>query len=184
MSVARIAILGAESSGKSTLAAALADHYGTLWVPEYLREFVETKQRVPFETDQILIARTQLAHEDEAASRAQRLLFCDTTPLLTALYSRFYWHRVDEELAELAAHHPYAVTFVTAPDAPWEPDGLQRESPHVRDHVHGRIIEELQGRKIAFTLLEGSVEQRVARAAEILARLDAPERRSGSDRRK
>jgi nicotinamide riboside kinase len=57
--VARVAILGAESSGKSTLAAALADHYGTVWVPEYLREFVEIEARVPDESDQFGIARTQ-----------------------------------------------------------------------------------------------------------------------------
>ena len=87
--VARVAILGAESSGKSTLAAALAAHYGTLWVPEYLREFVETKGRVPEEGDQQAIARIQMEREDAAAANASRFLFCDTTPLMTALYSRW-----------------------------------------------------------------------------------------------
>src|SRR5205814_1247680 len=57
-SVQRIAILGAESSGKSTLAAALAEHYNTVWVPEFLREFVDTHQRVPREEDQYGIGRT------------------------------------------------------------------------------------------------------------------------------
>ena len=184
MTVKRIAILGAESSGKSTLAAALAERYGTLWVPEYLREFVDTRQRVPFEADQVLIARTQLAREDEAAARASKLLFCDTTPFMTALYSRFYWHRVDEELAQLAARHPYAATFVAAPDTPWEADGLQRESAEIRDYVHGKVVEALQARGIAFTLLEGSVEERVARAEDALAQLELHDRRSGGDRRK
>ena len=184
MTVKRIAILGAESSGKSTLAAALAERYGTLWVPEYLREFVDTRQRVPFEADQVLIARTQLAREDEAAAQASRLLFCDTTPFMTALYSRFYWHRVDEELAQLAGRHPYAATFVAAPDTPWEADGLQRESAEIRDYVHGQVVEALHARGIAFTLLEGSVEERVARAEDVLAQLELHDRRSGGDRRK
>ncbi|HEY1043515.1 MAG TPA: ATP-binding protein [Telluria sp.] len=183
MSVKRIAILGAESSGKSTLAAALAERHGTLWVPEYLREFVDTRQRVPFEADQVVIARTQLAREDEAASRASRLLFCDTTPFMTALYSRFYWHRVDEELAQLAERHAYHATFVAAPDTPWEADGLQRESAEIRDYVHGQVVETLRARGIAFTLLEGSVEQRVARVGQVLAQLDWQDRRI-SDRRK
>ena len=183
VSVQRIAILGAESSGKSTLAAALAGHYGTLWVPEYLREFVDTRQRVPFEADQVVIARTQMLREEEAASRASRWLFCDTTPLMTALYSRFYWHRVDEELAQMAARHPYAATFVAAPDTPWEADGLQRESAEIRDYVHGQVLEALRARGIAFTLLEGGVEERVARAAEVLAKLGGQDRRI-SDRRK
>lgn len=183
MTVQRIAILGAESSGKSTLAAALAERYGTVWVPEYLREFVETRQRVPFEADQVAIARTQLAREDEAAARASRWLFCDTTPFMTALYSRFYWHRVDEELAQMAAHHAYALTFVAAPDTPWEADGLQRESAEIRDYVHGQVLEALQARDIPFTLLEGSVEERVAQARDALAQLDGQDRRI-SDRRK
>ncbi|HEU4851929.1 MAG TPA: ATP-binding protein [Telluria sp.] len=173
VTVARIAILGAESSGKSTLAAALAARYGTLWVPEYLREFVETKQRVPFEADQVGIARTQLAREDEASARATRLLFCDTTPFMTALYSRFYWHRVDEELAQLAAQHNYAATFVAAPDTPWVPDGLQRESAEIRDYVHRQVIAALDARGIPFTLLHGDVEARVEQAALVLAQFTA-----------
>ena len=56
----RIAILGTASSGKTTLAAALAQRHHTLWVPEYLREFVDTAGRVPVAADQIHIARTQL----------------------------------------------------------------------------------------------------------------------------
>lgn len=171
MTVARIAILGAESSGKSTLAAALAERYRTLWVPEYLREFVDTMQRVPFESDQPRIARIQLEREEEAAAKARGLLFCDTTPFMTALYSRFYWHRVDEELARLAASHAYAHTFVTAPDAPWEPDGLQRESAEVRAYVHGQVVATLDERRIPFTLLSGGIEARVEQAVSVLAPL-------------
>jgi len=166
--VARIAVLGAESSGKSTLCDALARHYGTVWVPEYLREFVDTRARVPFETDQYPIACAQLAREDEAASRAHRFLFCDTTPLMTALYSRQYWGRVDAQLARLDERHDYAWTLVTAPDSPWEPDGLQRESEEVRQKVHRLLVETLQARGIPYVLLEGPLEQRLRRVEDLL----------------
>ncbi|MGH8854721.1 MAG: AAA family ATPase [Telluria sp.] len=165
--LARIAVLGAESSGKSTLCEALAQHYGTVWVPEYLREFVDTQGRVPFESDQYPIAVTQRAREDAAAARATRFLFCDTTPLMTALYSRQYWNRVDPQLAGLDSRHDYAWTFVTAPDTPWEPDGLQRESEEVRQQVHRKLLETLDARKIPYVLLEGSLAQRV-RQVELL----------------
>lgn len=168
--VARVAILGAESSGKSTLAAALAVHYGTVWVPEYLREFVDTQARVPFEHDQIAIARTQVAREALAVSHASRYLFCDTTPLMTALYSRVYWGRVDAELAALEARHAYTWTFVTAPDSPWEPDGLMRESDEVRQLVHRMLIETLDARGISHVLLGGGLQQRVRQAEELLGR--------------
>jgi len=168
MSVQRIAILGAESSGKSTLSEALARHHGTIWVPEYLREFVDTHARVPYEEDQFGIARTQRAREDAAALQANHFLFCDTTPLMTALYSRVYWGRVDDQLAALDARHDYALTLVTAPDTPWEPDGLQRESEEVRQRVHQMLLDTLAARGIAYVLLKGDLPHRMRQVEALL----------------
>ena len=167
----RVAILGAESTGKSTLAAALAQRHHTLWVPEYLREFVETEQRLPFEEDQLRIARVQMVREDAAAAAAsvRGFLFCDTTPFMTALYSGVYWGRVDPALAALDLRHDYAVTLVAAPDLPWVADGLQRESAAVRQRVHQALVAKLERRAIAYTLLSGSLEQRLAQAHARLA---------------
>ena len=161
MSVRRIAILGAESSGKSTLCGALARRFDTLWVPEYLREFVDTHARVPFESDQYGIACTQRAREDAAALQANEFLFCDTTPLMTALYSREYWGRVDAQLEQLAATHDYALTLVTAPDTPWVADGLMRESEAVRQRVYAMLVQELDARAIRFVLVEGDLPHRL-----------------------
>jgi len=171
MTLQRIAILGAESTGKSTLAPALAARYGTLWVPEYLREFVETHERVPFEHDQVGIARTQRAREDALATspEARRFLFCDTTPLVTAVYSRIYWGRVPPELLAMEAAHDYAVTLVTGLDLPWVPDGLQRESEEVRRRVHACLLAVLRERGIPFTLLEGDLPQRLRQVERLLA---------------
>ena len=167
---ARIAILGAESTGKSTLAPALAARYGTLWVPEYLREFVETERRVPFEHDQPAIARAQREREDAlAASKdAGRFLFCDTTPLMTAVYSRIYWGRVPLALLEMEAAHDYAATLVAGLDLPWVPDGLQRESEAVRKQVHECLLAVLCERGIPFTLLEGDLAQRLRQVEDLL----------------
>lgn len=166
--VQRVAIMGAESSGKSTLAAALAALYGTLWVPEYLREFVEVNGRVPVEGDQYGIARTQMEREDAAAANASRFLFCDTTPLMTGLYSRWYWGRVDAQLALLERRHDYAFTIVTAPDSPWEADGLQRESEAVRQTVHEQVLQMLAERQIPYLLVTGDLPQRMLQAGRLL----------------
>ena len=168
--VLRVAVLGAESSGKSTLAHALASHYGTAWVPEYLREFVALEARVPFEGDQIRIAQIQLEREQDAMAHARRFLFCDTSPLMTAVYSGVYWGRVDAELAALARAHDYAVTLVTAPDGPWVPDGLQRESESVRQQVHQALIAQLAHQAIGYTLLTGPLALRMEQAAQALER--------------
>jgi len=167
--VRRIAILGAESTGKSTLAEALAARYGTVWVPEYLREFVDVQQRVPHEDDQPGIARTQLAREAALLPQARRFLFCDTAPLMTAVYSRIYWGRVPADLLALEAAHDYALTVVAAPDLPWVPDGLQRESEAVRMRVHACLIEVLEGRGIPYVMVAGELGQRVAKVESLLS---------------
>jgi NadR type nicotinamide-nucleotide adenylyltransferase len=170
MSVARIALLGAESTGKSTLAQALATRYGTLWVPEYLREFVEVNARVPHEDDQVDIARTQRAREEALARdlRVRDFLFVDTTPLMTAVYSRIYWGRVPPDLLALEAAHDYAHTLVAAPDLPWVPDGLQRESEAVRQRVHAQLVAVLDERRIPFTLLTGELDARLRQVAAVI----------------
>ena len=161
LGVNRIAILGAESSGKSQLAEALATHYQTVWVPEYLREFVEQQQRVPTEADQLLIAQTQVQRENALMLEAKNWLFCDTTPSMTALYSRYYFKTMDPELVRLDLNHEYDFSIVTAPDFPWVADGLQRESPAVRQHIHDELLEMLEEREIPFLLVEGSLAQRL-----------------------
>ncbi|MYN42297.1 AAA family ATPase [Duganella sp. FT109W] len=167
----RIAILGTASSGKSTLAEALARRFDTVWVPEYLREFVDVAQRIPVEADQIHIARTQRAREDEAAPRARRFLFCDTTPLMTAVYSRHYFGGIDAELAVLADAHrrDYDLTLLTAADIPWVADGLQRENEEVSITINRMLHEELAARGIAYVPVGGDADQRIVQAANALA---------------
>ncbi|RJF95297.1 AAA family ATPase [Noviherbaspirillum saxi] len=167
----RIAILGAESTGKSTLAEALATHFRTLWVPEYLREFVELHGRTPYEEEQLVIARVQTEREDAAALSASRFLFCDTTPLMTSLYSRFYWGRVEPRLERMAADRHYDLTLVTAPDAPWVADGLQRESEAVRQQIHTQLLAKLAALNLPYSLVSGTEPMRLQQVESLLQRL-------------
>lgn len=168
--VRRIAILGAESTGKSTLAETLAARYETLWVPEYLREFVEARHRTPEEHEQWGIATTQVEREAAAAAAANEFLFCDTTPLMTAIYSRFYWGRVDVRLDALARNRTYDFTIVTAPDLPWRADGLQRESEAVRQAIHADLLALLDALAMPYLLVEGDLAQRVGQVDAFLKR--------------
>ncbi|HEX8406651.1 MAG TPA: ATP-binding protein [Duganella sp.] len=166
----RVAILGTASSGKSTLAAALALRYATAWVPEYLREFVDTRGRVPVAEDQFCIANTQREREDAAARQAGRYLFCDTAPLMTAVYSRHYFGGIDAQLARLADAHAsdYALTLVTAPDIPWVADGLQRECEEVSAIINRMLMAELTARAIPYVLVSGDPRQRLSQVEGLL----------------
>ncbi|USX22775.1 ATP-binding protein [Oxalobacteraceae bacterium OTU3REALA1] len=168
----RVAILGPASSGKTTLAAALAERYRTVWVPEYLREFVDVEGRVPVAGDQFNIASTQRRREDAAAQGAGTYLFCDTAPLMTAIYSRHYFGGIDDRLARLADGHQrdYALTLVTAPDIPWVADGLQRECEEVSVIINRLLMEELAVRRIPYVLVSGDPEQRLAQVERLLVK--------------
>ncbi|SFU86288.1 AAA family ATPase [Pseudoduganella namucuonensis] len=166
----RVAILGSASAGKTTLAARLARHYGTIWVPEYLREFVDTAGRLPVAADQIHIARTQVAREAAALPAARGYLFCDTTPLMTAVYSRQYFGGIDPELERLARGHGYDHTLVCAPELPWVPDGLHREETDVSGAVTGLLLEELAARGIAYTVVSGPAAERLLKVEQLLGR--------------
>jgi NadR type nicotinamide-nucleotide adenylyltransferase len=164
----RVAILGAASSGKTTLAQALANRYGAPWVPEYLREFCDVRQDVPVSTDQFHIATTQVAREEALAARGGRFLFCDTTPLMTAVYSIHYFGAIDQQLESLAASRRYDIILVCKPEFAWIPDGLHHEDEDVSGIIDAILLGELARRGIAYTRLEGSLDERMRQVEQLL----------------
>jgi HTH-type transcriptional repressor of NAD biosynthesis genes len=130
--VRRIALLGGESTGKTSLAAALSAHFDTTWVAEYGRELWEQKSGQLSEGDLIQIAREQIRREDLAVAAASEFLFCDTSPLTTAGYSRWMFGRIAPELASLALR-PYDGLILCVPDFPFVQDGTRRDPSFQRE---------------------------------------------------
>ena len=164
--VQRICILGGESTGKSTLAAALALELETLHVPEYGRELWEAKGGGLVFDDMLAIAQRQVAMEDETAGRANRYLVCDTSPLTTLFYSQYLFQRAVPALEELA-HHAYDVTVLCAPDFPFVQDGT-RQPESFRLLQHSWYLRELSRRGISHELVRGQVAERVAQVKKLL----------------
>ncbi len=167
--VPRLVLLGAESSGKTTLSKALAEALGTAWVPEYGRTLHEQKNGQLLYEDLLYIGRRQLELEDEAAAQAHGWLVCDTNAATTALYSYYYFHRCDPALQRLAqvCRQRYAHTFVCLPTTPFEDDGW-RGPEALRQFQHGAILMQLELLGISYTLLDGSVAERVAQVRAVL----------------
>jgi len=142
-----VCLIGAESTGKTTLAQGLAAHFDGLWVPEYLREFCEKQGRTPTQEEQAYILQTQWSRESEAMALAgqkgRAWVFCDTAPLLTAIYSDYVFG--DRSLYAQAhqMHARYALTLHLCPDIPWVADGHQRDGAHVQPEVDRLITRQL-----------------------------------------
>lgn len=167
--VPRLVLLGAESSGKTTLATALAETLGTVWVPEFGRLLHEEKNGELVYEDLLYIGQRQLALEDEATPQAHGWLICDTNAATTALYSYYYFHRCDPALQCLAqaCRGRYAHTFVCQPTVPFEVDGW-RGPEMLRQFQHGAILMQLDLLGIPYTLIDGSVTERVAQVRAAL----------------
>lgn len=166
--VTRVCVLGGESSGKTTLAQALARHFDTAWVAEYGRELWESQDGVLHYDDLLRIGREQLKREAQAAMTARRWLFCDTSPLTTYFYCVEMFGKAEPELARLAEHR-YDLVVLCAPDFPFIQDGTRRDEDF-RARQHAWYQAELAQRGIAFAILGGSVRQRVAAVAGLLQR--------------
>jgi NadR type nicotinamide-nucleotide adenylyltransferase len=155
----RVCVFGPESTGKSTLAAALAAHFGATLVPEIARGILEHTGE-PVEADMPLIARAQQAAEDATAAGDSPLVICDTDALTTALWSEFLFGRVDREVEALAARD-YHLTLLCDVDVPFVADPV-RYLPERRHDFFDRCRAELERRGRTYAIIRGDRDTRLA----------------------
>ena len=163
-----VALLGAESTGKTTLAgeigAALAARgLDAAVVGEALREFCDAHARTPRRDEQAAIATLQSERIDAAAERHE-IVVADTTALMIAVYSDFVFADASLYASALAAQRRCDLTLVTALDVPWQADGLQRDGEHVRAPVDALLRSALARAGIAFTTIAGLDSERIEAA--------------------
>lgn len=170
----RVVVTGPECTGKTTLARSLAGHFGTVWVPEFVRQFVEELERSPELEDVDAIARGQLALEDSLADRASRLLVLDTDLLSTRIYSEHYFGDwpgwIDQAILERQAE----LYLLAEIDVPWVPDGAQRDRGDRREEMRDLFRHALLDRELAFVEIRGSEEARLQRAISFIEPLLTP----------
>lgn len=174
----RVCVVGAESTGKTTLARDLAEHFDTVWVPEYGREYSERKLAqegdYDFRSEEFAhIAARQCELEDEAARRANRILVCDTDAFTTSIWHRRYMGARSPEVEAIAARHRrHDLYLLTDIGTPFVQDGT-RDGEHVRGWMHGVIVEELRAQSRPFRFVNGTRGERLSRAVGYIEELPA-----------
>ena len=164
----KIALLGAESTGKTQLAGELAAHLrqrgkSVAVVAEVLREWCEREGRTPRPEEQLPIAQEQERLVDEAAGRAE-IVIADTTALMVAIYSAMLFEDGTLYQFALDRQRSYDFTLLTGLDLPWVADGLQRDGSHVREPVDALIRAALARAEVPYRLVYGSGAERLANA--------------------
>lgn len=168
----KIALLGAESTGKTTLAADLEAQLRrggrrVAVVPEVLRGWCKREGREPRPPEWLPIAREQERLVDAAAQDAQ-IVVADTTALMVAVYGAMPFER--EPLLDFALQRQrgYDLTLVTGLDLPWVGDGLQRVGPQVREAVDAQLRDLLARAGVAYRVVYGSGAERLRNAIAAL----------------
>ena len=170
-----ICLLGAECTGKTTLARDLANQLGAPWVPEYLRRFTALHGRTPRQDEQNHILQEQHTLEEAALQLARQRgnawVVWGTAPLLTAVYSDCVFHDTSLYPQAWALHPRYALTLLLEPDLPWVADGLQRDGEAMRATVHTRLLQTLHQSALPFVRITGTSRQRLRTALDAVEHL-------------
>jgi HTH-type transcriptional regulator, transcriptional repressor of NAD biosynthesis genes len=164
--VKRVVIIGSESSGTTTLARALAEHYRTTWVPEFGRTYSEGRQYCgqPWRSDEFtFIAIEQARMEDALATMANKVLICDTDPFATAIWHERYMGQASDAVRAIADSRRYDLYVVTDVHIPFVQDDI-RDGESFRQWMQGRFVEELSKMATPMILVSGPHEKRLAAA--------------------
>ncbi len=158
--IKRIALIGAESTGKTTLARALALRFDTVWVPEYAREYMTLNPGDYGITDVEDITRQHLRHEEELSLRAKKILITDTELITSAIWCEDVFGNCPKWIEEQITEHRYDLYLLTSNDLPWIADPVRVNSQR-RDYffnLYKRTLEEYQ---LPFEIISGRYEARL-----------------------
>lgn len=161
----RVVILGAESTGTTTLAKDLARYYKTVWVPEYGRIFSEGKlfgdKNAEWRTEEFIkIAKAQCVLEDSLAEASNGLVICDTDAFATGVWHERYMGERSSRVESISLNRKYDLYILTGDEIPFEQDGT-RDGEHIRHDMHTRFIERLTEERKEFILISGDKDKRL-----------------------
>ena len=169
----RIVITGPESTGKSTLCKMLAQHYNTVWVPEYAREHL-LKYGVTYTYDDLLtIARKQVSLEDEmTASVKSGLIFIDTNMYVMKVWCEFVFGRCHQWILDKIAERKYSLYLLCNIDLPWVEDPL-REYPDIepRQRLFNIYKDNMINQHVPWKIVSGNYDVRFKTAVDAVNRL-------------
>ena len=165
--IIKIAVVGPESTGKSTMSAFLAEHYHTVWVPEYAREYCEKLTEPPSWQDEINMFYGQLALEQEYLPKANKILICDTTFITVKIWSDQMFGGSPQEVLDELPKRPYDLYLLLDIDLPWEDDPL-RDFPDMREHFMGVWHKELQDLNANYVTISGIGHDRYGNAVKAI----------------
>ncbi|MBF9239146.1 AAA family ATPase [Hymenobacter sp. BT683] len=166
----RVSLTGPESTGKSTLAARLAAHYGTSFAPEFAREYLADSGPHYTPEDIEEIARGQVLAEAHAEAQANGLVFYDSDLLVIKIWSEHAFGTCPEWILRRISQQHYDLVLLMGIDLPWQPDPL-REHPFLRQQFYDLYQRELREQMANFAEISGNEDRRFTQACFLIDEL-------------
>ena len=163
----KIVLTGAESTGKSTLAKSLANHFQTIWVPEYARIYIEKLNRKYTYNDVELIARKQISI-DQNLSAGNSIVFFDTWLIITKVWFDFVYGKHPKWLDQAIEKSDVHLFLVCDIDMQWENDPVRENGGENRQILHAIYLKELQKYGFNYHIVNGIGNDRLTNAIRIV----------------
>jgi NadR type nicotinamide-nucleotide adenylyltransferase len=161
----RIAIVGPESSGKTTLCQQLSTKLDADWVPEFAREYLSEKSNY-IQADLDFMLQQQLISEKEHKSP---ILFCDGDPISFKVWSLYKYGSVSPYIEKMISSHTYDFFLLLRTDLPFEEDPLRENSSlKNRNELYGLFKSELNEQNLNHSSVEGLNKNRLNLALNLL----------------
>jgi nicotinamide riboside kinase len=162
----RIVITGPECTGKSTLAAGLAAHYNTAYIPEYAREYIEGISR-PYTFDDVVhIAEKQVMEEKSYALKASGILFYDTYLIITKVWFSVVYNRVPVWIDDVLRQKHIRLFLLCDTDIPWVPDKVRENGGEMRERLFRMYRQEIEKYGFPYSVIRGEGSRRLQNGIE------------------
>jgi len=174
--VLKIAIVGAESTGKSDLAQKLATHFKTIWVKEYARQYLEHQVGKYGYEDILVIAQKQHQKVQETIENNtdKPIIFVDTELLVTKIWAEYVFGKCHPWILDTLPKQTYDYYLLTNIDLPWQADPLREHpEPQKRQELHSLYKANLEVLQFPYNQIDGLGETRTKQAIQVVEALMA-----------
>ncbi len=169
----KVVITGPESTGKTTIAKELCDHFEGLLIHEYAREYIDNLDRDYTVEDITEIAIEQVDRDNKGTSQYPELMVCDTDLLTLKIWSEFKYGELDEWIPKSLDLLLPDFYLLMATDIPWEADP-QRENPNDREELFNIYKKEIEALNVPYAIIKGTGNERLQNAIKEIEKIYIP----------
>jgi len=166
--IRKIAIIGPECTGKTTLTEALAEHFNTLWIPEFAREYVQNLNSKYSFQDVEMIAKKQIEELNRIYPTARHFVFYDTDLIITKVWFEHVFNKLPTFVDPIIASKKIDFYLLCDTDIDWQEDGVRENGGDMRELLFKKYMQVLDTFNLPYEIISGTDESRLNNAIKAI----------------